>query len=124
MIKEPVAGASFLDEDVSLAEARVHEETEAKGHVTFADKIIDDLRAAFFVQGEIVFGEIGDDLAVFISDGGKDTDCLYLDSNLRGSTLRCLGTSLGLLRWFGRRLRRGLRSVRRLPGNAGSGEQG
>jgi hypothetical protein len=42
MIKEAVAGASFLVEDVSLAEAGVHEETEAKGHVTFADKIIDD----------------------------------------------------------------------------------
>jgi len=74
VIEERAAGGAFLIKDAALAEAGVHEEAEGEREIGFLGEIGDGLRLAVLVEGEVVFGEIADEVAVFVSDGGDEID--------------------------------------------------
>jgi hypothetical protein len=92
-IEENVAGVAFLRENAADAHAGVHEEAEGEGEIGLLGKILDGLRVAIFGEDEIVFSEIGDELALFVADGGEDVDDFYFDGDFRIllATKRCAG---------------------------------
>ncbi len=73
-----------------MAQAGVHQKSEAQRQIGLVREIIDGLRTAVFVQLEIVFGQVWDDLAVLIANGGQHADGFDLDRNLRRRFLRAL----------------------------------
>jgi hypothetical protein len=74
VIEERAAGRAFLIKDAALAEAGVHEEAEGEREIGFLGEIGDGLRLAVLIEGEVVFGEIADEVAMFVSDGGDEID--------------------------------------------------
>ena len=74
MVEERAAGGTFLIEDAALAEAGVDEEAEGEREIGFFGEIGDGLGLGVLFEGEVVFGEIADEVAVFVADGGEKID--------------------------------------------------
>lgn len=74
VVEEGAAGGAFLIEDAALAEAGVDEEAEGEGEIGFFGEIGDCLGLGVLFEGEVVFGEIADQVAVFVADGGEEVD--------------------------------------------------
>ena len=74
MVEERAAGGAFLVEDAALAEAGVDEEAEGEGETGFFGEVGDGLGLGVLFEGEVVFREIADDVAVFVADGGEEID--------------------------------------------------
>lgn len=105
LVEKRVACAALLINHFSLAQARVHQKAEAKRQITFVRKIVDGLRAAVFIQLEIVLAQVGDDFPVFVANRGEHADGLDLDRNCGLPLCRPLELRLRLSRWLRRRLR-------------------
>ena len=73
-IEERAAGGAFLVEEAELAEAGVDEEAEGEREVGLFGEIGDGLGLGVLFEGEVVFGEIADEVAVFVADCGKEID--------------------------------------------------
>jgi hypothetical protein len=73
-IEKRAAGGAFLIEDAALAEARVHEEAEGEREAGFLGEVGNGLRLSVLLESEVVFGEIADDVAVFVADSSKEID--------------------------------------------------
>jgi len=71
-IEERAAGGAFLIEDAALAEAGVDEEAEGEREIGVFCEIGDGLGLAVLLEGEVVFGEVADDVAMFVADGGEE----------------------------------------------------
>src|ERR1700688_5318604 len=84
VIEERAAGGAFLVENLALAEAGVDEETEGEREVGFLGEIGDGLGLAVLVESEVVFGEVADDVAVFVADGGEKIYGGDIDRDGRG----------------------------------------
>ena len=84
MIKKRAAGRQLLTEDASLAHAGVHEQTKGEGEIRFLGEIGDGLGLGVLFEGEVVFGEIADDVAVFVADGGEEIDGGDVEGDGRG----------------------------------------
>ena len=83
-IEESAAGRAFLVENLALAEAGVHEQSEGERKIGLLCEIGDGLGLAVLLKGEVVFGEIADDAAVFVADSGEEIDRGDVDSDGRG----------------------------------------
>jgi hypothetical protein len=84
MVEKRAAGGKFLSEDAALAEAGVHEEAECEGEIGFFGEIGDGLWLGVLSEDEVVFGEIVDEGAVFIANGGEEIDRIDVDSDGSG----------------------------------------
>ena len=84
VIEEGMAGGDFLAKDAALAEAGVYEQAEGEGKIGFAGEIGDGLGLAVLVELKIVFGEVVDEGAVFIADGGEEIDGADIDGDGSG----------------------------------------
>jgi hypothetical protein len=73
-IEERAAGGAFLVEDAALAEAGVNEEAESEREIGLFGEIGDGLGLGVLFKSEVVFGEIADEVAVFVADGGEEID--------------------------------------------------
>src|SRR4029077_9661340 len=73
-IEEGAAGGAFLVEEAALAEAGVDEEAEGEREIGLFGEIGDGLGLGVLFESEIVFGEIADEVAVFVADGGEEID--------------------------------------------------
>ena len=73
-IEERAAGGALLIEDAALAEAGVDEEPDGEREVGLFGEIGDGLGLAVLVESEVVFGEVTDEVAVFVADGGEEID--------------------------------------------------
>src|SRR5882724_763950 len=74
MVEEGAAGGAFLIEDAALAKASVDEESEGEGEIGLFGEIGDGLGLGVLFEGEVVFGEIADEVAVFVADSGEEID--------------------------------------------------
>ena len=74
MVEEGVAGGAFLIEDAALAEAGVDEEAEGEGEIGLFGEIGDGLGLGVLFEGEVVFGEVADEVAMFVADSGQEID--------------------------------------------------
>ena len=83
-IEERAAGGALLVEDAALAEAGVDEEAEGEREVGLFGEIGDGLGLAVLVESEVVFGEIADEVAVFVADGGEEIDGGDVEGDGRG----------------------------------------
>jgi hypothetical protein len=83
-IEEGAAGGAFLIEDAALAEAGVDEEAEGKREIRLFGEIGDGLGLGVLFEGEVVFGEIADEAAVFVADGGEEVDGGNVEGDRRG----------------------------------------
>ena len=81
---EGAAGGAFLVEDAALAEAGVDEEAEGEGEIGLFGEIGDGLGLGVLFEGEVVFGEIADEIAVFVADGGEEIDGGDVEGDGRG----------------------------------------
>jgi len=70
-IEESTAGGALLVENLALAEAGVHEQAQGEREVGLFGEIGDGLRFAVLLESEVVFGEVADDVAVFVANGGE-----------------------------------------------------
>jgi hypothetical protein len=84
IIEERAAGGAFLIEDAALAEAGVDEQTEGEREVGFLGEVGDGLGLAVLLEGEVVFGEVADDVAMFVADSGEEIDGGNVDGDGRG----------------------------------------
>jgi len=83
-IEERAAGGAFLIEDAALAEAGVDEKAEGEREIGFFGEIGDGLGFAVLVEGEVVFGEVADDVAVLVADSGEEVDGADVDGDRSG----------------------------------------
>src|SRR5258708_8985594 len=74
MVEERAAGGAFLIEDAALAEAGVDEEAEGEGEIGLFGEIGDGLGLGVLFEGEVVFGEVADEVAMFVADSGQEID--------------------------------------------------
>src|SRR6266446_6375386 len=81
LIEKTAACVSLRVEDVGLTTAGVDEQTQRKWKIRFLRKIPDSLRAAVFLKREIVFGEVADDLAMFVANGDRQRDYFDVDGD-------------------------------------------
>ena len=84
VIEERAAGGAFLVEDLALAEAGVDEKAKSEGEIGVFGEIGDGLGLAVLVESEVVLGEVADDVAVFVADGGEEIDGGDVDGDGRG----------------------------------------
>jgi len=71
MVEEGMAGGAFLVENAALAEAGVDEEAEGEREIGLFGEIGDGLGLGVLIEGEVVFREIAEEVAVFVADGGE-----------------------------------------------------
>ena len=57
-----------------MAEAGIHEQPQGERKVGLFGEIGDGLGLAVLLESEVVFGEIVEDVAVFVTDGGEEID--------------------------------------------------
>lgn len=77
------------------------QEAEREREIGFARAVEDRLRSAVFLYGEVVFGEIPDDLAVLVANGSKNID--YLDAGGKRGIFLCVDETRGGQQSGGRR---------------------
>ena len=73
-IEEGSAGGALLIENAALAEAGVDEEAEGEREIGVLCEIGDGLGLGVLFEGEVVFGEIADEVAVLVADSGEEVD--------------------------------------------------
>jgi hypothetical protein len=83
-IEERAAGCAFLVEDAALAEAGIDEEAEGEREIGLFGEIGDGLGLGVLFEGEVIFGEIADEIAVFVADGGEQIDGSDVEGDGRG----------------------------------------
>ena len=93
VVQEAIAGTPLLVENATLAQAGVNEQTKTKGQIAFPSEKSNRLRTAIFFERKIVFGEIRNNFAVLVMNGGKDIDGIHLHSDFRIPALLWLGSS-------------------------------
>jgi hypothetical protein len=74
MVEEGAAGGALLIEDAALAEAGINEEAEGEREIGLFGEIGDRLGLGVLFEGEVIFGEIADEVAVLVADGGEEID--------------------------------------------------
>jgi hypothetical protein len=72
VVEEGSAGGAFLIENAALAEAGVDEEAKGKREIGFFGEVGDGLGFGVLLEGEIVLGEIADQVAAFVADSGDE----------------------------------------------------
>ena len=70
-------------EHAPLTAAGIHQQPQVQGRVGFLREELDGLGVAFVIQGEIVFGEIVNDLALFGPNGREQVDDLDVGRKAR-----------------------------------------
>ncbi len=77
LIQETIAGRFLLIQNTPLTHAGADKQAKRKGKVGFLRKIPNRLRMTIFLENEIVFGQIADDLAMLVpdSDGQCSSHC-------------------------------------------------
>ena len=85
MVEEGAAGGALLIEDAALAEAGINEEAEGEREIGLFGEIGDRLGLGVLFEGEVIFGEIADEVAVLVADGGEEIDSGDVDGD--GSSL-------------------------------------
>ena len=83
-MEERAAGGAFLIEDTALAKASVDQEAEGEREVGLFCEIGDGLGLAVLVESEVVFGEIVDEIAMFVADGGEEINGGDVEGDGRG----------------------------------------
>jgi hypothetical protein len=83
-IEERAAGGAFLIEDTALAKAGIDEEAEGEREIGLFGEIGDGLGLGVLFEGEVVFGKIADEIAVFVADGGEEIDGGDVEGDGRG----------------------------------------
>ena len=78
LVDEAETGAALGVEHAALAHAGVDQEPDGERKVRLAGEVGDGLRAAVFEDGEIVLGEVADDLAVFREHVRQDVDYFHV----------------------------------------------
>src|ERR1700686_590093 len=81
LIEKTAARVSLRVEDVGLAAAGVDKQTQREWEIRFLRKIADSLRTAVFLKREIVFGEVADNLAMFVANGDGQRDYFDVDGD-------------------------------------------
>ena len=66
-------------EDAHLAAAGIDQDAEGQRQIGFGLEILDGLRLAIFEDFEVVFGEVGDQRAVFVFDVEEELHDLDVD---------------------------------------------
>ena len=77
--EECIAGLTLIIEHPTLAQTRIHQQTQSEREVSFTGKITNVLRVAVFFQYEIVFGEVAFDFAMFVAHGYRHIHHFYFD---------------------------------------------
>jgi len=86
--KETVGGVAFAIEDAALAERSVDKKADGERKITFLGEVGDGLRAAVFVEFEIVFIEGVDDFPFFVANGRVESDFFDVDGDFGSFGLR------------------------------------
>jgi len=73
-VEEGAAGGALLIEDAALAEAGVDEEAEGERELGVFGEIGDGLGLGVLLEGEVVFGEVADEVAMLVADGSEEID--------------------------------------------------
>src|ERR1700675_1613521 len=81
LIEKTAARVSLRVEDVGLAPAGVGEQTQREREIRVLGKILDVLRTTVFLKREGLFGEVADDLAVFVANGDRQRNYFDIDGN-------------------------------------------
>jgi hypothetical protein len=92
LINKTAARVALRVEHVVLTATGIDEQAKRKREVCLLRKIFDGLRAPVFLQREIVFSEVADDLAMFVANGDRQRD--HFDVNRDGGN-----RFLSLHRW-------------------------
>src|ERR1700722_18104329 len=74
LVEKLVAGVTLLLDHAAHAAAGVDDQTQRKGKIGFLREISNGLGMAVFFDAEIVLGEVADDDALLVADGGKDVN--------------------------------------------------
>ena len=83
-VEKRAAGGAFLLQYPALAEAGVHEQAESERKVGLFGEIGDGLGLAVLLESEVGFGEIAEDVAVLVADGGEEIDGGDVEGDGRG----------------------------------------
>ena len=89
LIQETLAGRSLLIQNIPLTHAGIDKQAECEGKVGFLRKIANRLRATIFLEQEVVFGQIADDLTMLVPDSDRQSDHFDVDRQ-RGRRARIL----------------------------------
>ncbi len=81
MIEKAVAGVAFLFQNAPLAQAGVHQQSEAQWLIAFPRKIIYGLGTAVFFQNEIVLAKIRNDFSMLVANRCQHAHRFHLDRN-------------------------------------------
>ena len=74
VLEEFVAGVALPIEHARLAAAGIEQQAEREREIALLGEVADGLRAPVFLDGELVLGQIVDDFALLVADGGQDVD--------------------------------------------------
>ena len=80
-IEKRAAGGKFLIEYAALTEAGVDQEAEGEGEIGFPGEIGDSLRFGVLGEDEVFFGEVVDEGAVLVADGGEEIDGIDVEGD-------------------------------------------
>ncbi len=84
LIEKTAARVALRVEHVVLTATGIDEQTEGEREICLLRKIFDGLRTAVFLQREIVFREVADDLAMLVANGDGQRD--HFDVNGDGGS--------------------------------------
>ena len=74
LVEEAIAGVALGFDKPALAHAGIHQQPERERKIALLGEVADGLRPAVLGQGEIVLGQIADDVALLVADGREDVD--------------------------------------------------
>ena len=97
LVKERFAGEALVVERAADRAAGVDEKPEGQRQIVVLIEIADGLRLAVDAEGEVVFGQVLDNGAVFVTDEHRQIDELRVDGDGGCRLRRRLGRSCGLL---------------------------
>src|ERR1039457_6147838 len=85
LVEELEAGRAFLGYQVPLASAHIHQKPQRERQIALLREVFDGLRAAVFLELEIVLGEVSHHLALLVPDRREQVD--YLDAGRKRRVL-------------------------------------
>ena len=85
MVEKLPARAALLGKHGALAAAHIHQKAERQRQIGLRRKVADGLFPAVFFEGEIVLGEVPDQLSLFIANRDQDVD--HVDAGGEGGLL-------------------------------------
>ncbi len=83
VVEEHMAGGDFLRQEAALTAAGVDKQAEGEGQVRLTGEIGDGMGLGVLLEQEIVFGEVVDECAMFVADGGEEIDGGDVDGDWR-----------------------------------------